>query len=372
MREEVEIEVEIGKRKITTRKAVGLGCLIAVMVPAGLLAWGISSYFSASQPAWSLAWSQDGKLLAAGYGGFGDCCGIPGPPQDYVVRIWDIEQPDRPVELLTQHTSRVLGLAFSPNSRHLASGDEWGTTLLWDLNNLEARPVVMDDDKYPDTGSQELAFSPDGQWLVGGGGSYDEVGVWNVADPLEPAVGLIAPGAYISHAGFTPDGKRVVAVSDEGVVSLWDRNAASPQPTMLPKGGEGVHAIAVSKDGKLLAGAGEEGVVWLWDLGSSSAQEAEPVRLPGKLENRVAALDFNPDGKRLITSASNDYGDGKMLVWDLTDKNKEPESVRGGDGNFTDVEFSPNGEWIAATGYDGKVRIWAAGRLDDNPRIMGK
>jgi WD40 repeat protein len=356
-------------RKMTRRKAIGLGCLIAVLGPVGLFAWGLLSYFTAPQPAWSVAWSPDGKLLAAGYGGYGGGGGIPGPPQDYCVRIWDIDQLGKPKEVLTNHTSRILAVAFSPEGRHLATGDEWGTALLWDLNDLKGRPTVMDDDDYPDTGSQLLAFSPDGRWLVGGGGSFQEVGVWDVADPLAPASGLIEPGAYISLAGFMPDSKRIVAISDEGIVGFWDRTATQAKPNTLPKGGEGVHAIAVSKDGQQVAGIGDEGVVWLWDL---RRPEAEPVSLPGKLEKRPASLDFSPDGKTLVASARDDYGNGKAFFWDLADKGKEPGEVRGAEGHTTDLKFSPDGKWLAASGYEGTVRLWAADQLGDNPTILGR
>ena len=83
------------------------------------------------------------------------------------------------------------------------------------------RPTVLDDDAYPDTGSQHLVFSPDSHWLAGGGGSFQEVGVWDVTDPLASSVGLIAPEAYPSFVGFLPDNKTLVAVSDEGRVGLW-------------------------------------------------------------------------------------------------------------------------------------------------------
>jgi WD40 repeat protein len=357
------------KRPLTTKKAVGIGCLIAVLGPVAFLSWGVLSYFSAPQPAWSVVWSPDGKMLAAGFGGFGDCCGIPGPPQDDTVRIWDIDQPGKPAKILSNHTSRVLAVAFSPEGKYLATGDEWGTTHLWDRSDLSSRPTVMDDDKYPDTGSQQLAFSQDGRWLVGGGGSYEEVGVWDVTDPLAPSLGLIAPGAYLSHAGLMPDNKRVVAISVEGLIGFWDRTAPGTKPTMLPKGGEGVHALAVSKDGEQIAGAGEEGVVWLWDL---RHPEAVPVSLAGKLEKRSTSLDFSPDGTRLAASASDEYGRGKVLLWDLTDKSKEPSNVKGAETYTTDLKFSPDGKWLAASGYEGTVRVWAANRLGDGPRVLGR
>ncbi len=373
------------KQRMTTRKAVGLGCLIAVLGPLLLIGWGIFGYFNAPQPAWSVAWSPDGKQLAAGYGGYGGS-DIPGPPQDDTVRVWDtgnggngdLGNTGKPVEVLTRHTARVMGVAFSPDGRWLASGDEWGKALLWDRQDLKSRPTVLDDDVYPDTGSQHLTFSEDSHWLAGGGGSFQEVGVWDVTDPLASSVGLIAPEAYVSFAGFLPDNKTLVAVSDEGRVGLWDRTAPGAKPTLLPKGGGGqpgvqdvggVSVVAISPDGGQIAGAGDEGTMWLWDV---KHPDASPVSLSGKLQGSARSIDYSPDGKHLVASASDEYGKGKTLMWDLADKIKEPGEVRGAESNTTDLKFSPDGKWLAASGYEGTVRVWQADQLGANPKILGR
>jgi len=365
------------KPRMTTRQAVGLGCVIAVLGPILLLAWGLFSYFTAPQPAWTVAWSPDGKRLAIGFGGYG-VSDIPGPPQDDTVRIWDIDRFGKPQEMLTRHTARVLGVAFSPDGKYLATGDEWGKALLWDTHDLKSRPTVMNDAVYPDTGSQQLAFSPDSHWLVGGGGSFHEVGVWDVTDPLTSSLGLIAPGAYIAQAGFLPGSKMLVAISDEGRVGLWDRTAPGAKPRLLPKGGGGkagvqdtgaVQAVAVSKTGEQIAGAGEEGRVWLWDLRHA---DAPPVLLAGQLEERVRSLDFSPDGTRLVACARNESGRGKTLVWNLADQGHEPAAVSGSAADTTDLKFSPDGRWLAASGYDGSVRVWSADDLSANPRALDR
>ena len=41
-----------------------------------------------------------------------------------------------------------------------ASGTSLGKALLWDRQDLNGRPTVLDDDAYPDTGSQHLVSAP--------------------------------------------------------------------------------------------------------------------------------------------------------------------------------------------------------------------
>ena len=68
-------------------------------------------------------------------------------------------------------------------------------------------------------------------------------------------------------------------------------------------------------------------------------------------------------------SGSDEYGSGKTLVWDLTDKSKEPVELRGAESNTTDLQFSPDGKWLAASGYDGSVRMWSADDLGASPKV---
>src|SRR5207248_6746900 len=97
---------EIGSKRrgrTATRRAIGLGCALAVLIPAALIAWAVFSYYTALQPAWSVAWSADGKLLAAGFGGtpcISDLCLLPDPDLDQSLRIWQTDHLDQPPTVL--------------------------------------------------------------------------------------------------------------------------------------------------------------------------------------------------------------------------------------------------------------------------------
>jgi WD40 repeat protein len=82
-------------------------------------------FFRRFEPT-ALAFSPDGRLLASGE-----------QWPDPVVRVWDA-QARNPLRTYLGHRGRVTCLAFSPDGKRLASGSVDTTTLVWDTNRIGA------------------------------------------------------------------------------------------------------------------------------------------------------------------------------------------------------------------------------------------
>lgn len=75
-------------------------------------------------------------------------------------------QDGRPVGTLHGHPGRVAALAFSPDGRLLASGSEQHRIFLWDVTTGRRLHALAGHTSR----IRSLAFSPDGRWLASGGG----------------------------------------------------------------------------------------------------------------------------------------------------------------------------------------------------------
>jgi WD40 repeat protein len=162
---------------------------------------------------WRVAVSPDGKKLLTGTGGplVGarakmDVVKI----KDNAVRLWDLESGDL-LHKMKGHTHAVLALDFHPTLPLAASGGIGKVLILWDLNTAEEICRVQHGGWVA-----SLAFSPDGENLITGGGAFKRDLNWvKVRDErirqfrVVPAASGTKPkllGAKADEEGDEPEG----------------------------------------------------------------------------------------------------------------------------------------------------------------------
>jgi WD40 repeat protein len=142
----------------------------------------------------TVAVSPNGRLIAS-----------PGPVEtEHTVKIWEA-QTGAVLKTLKGHVGYVWKVAFSPDSRYLASGSWDSTVKVWNLKALDsADPVTL----RGHTGFiYSLAFSPDGRRLASASGyaNQGEVKVWDATLWQRPgergALACISPLIDCRHQG---------------------------------------------------------------------------------------------------------------------------------------------------------------------------
>jgi WD40 repeat protein len=106
-----------------------------------------------------------------------------------------------------------------------------------------------------------LAFSPDGAYLAGVYGPH--LRVWDVKTATEVAVRTVGK-KHFKDVLFMPDGRKIVAVNNDGTVRIWAAPGWDEVPGFEWKIGK-LGALALSPDGLCIAAGSSTGKVVIWD-----------------------------------------------------------------------------------------------------------
>jgi len=233
----------------------------------------------------------------------------------------------------------AVGAAFSPDGTALAAAV--GKTVR--LYSLPDGKLIAEADGQ---GSQvrEVAFSPDGK-LLAFGNDGGLVQVWDVS-ARKPIHALKAATGYVLSLDFSPDGLMLAEACADGFVHFW--NTATGALIRSLHIGSPVGDLGFSPDGTLLAAASDDNRIRLWHPISGDL-----VRTLEGHGDYVNGVSFSPDGL-LLASGSHDRNVG---IWDV----KTGASIKmlaGHQDAVLRVAFSPNGRSLASISWDGTIRLW--------------
>jgi WD40 repeat protein/serine/threonine protein kinase len=304
---------------------------------SGVSSAGVSLFVSA-------AFSPQGDLLAAGYGG----------ADSHSVLVWDVATR-KVKQTLRPDLGQVTHVCFSADGKNLACAGLDGVAL-FDTVDFQRRLFVRGD--FPIT----VAFSPDSRLLAIPATQFGVVRLWNIITNREVAV-LSHPEAG-RFGSFSAEGKRLVSGGHKSV-RIWSLLGAGEKLTLSGHTG-GVPGLAFSPDGKLLASAGKDHSVRLWNPVTGKL-----VRELGGFRGPAQSVTFSADGRFLTTTEWT----GGVKVWEVQSGHElatVPATL--GPGHFN-AGFSPDGKFFMVCGTAG-VRIWsvvhAGPGANGRPRLVLK
>jgi len=266
-----------------------------------------------------LVLSPDGKTLAIRSGN--------------QVEVWDVNTGKIRMKL-TGHKGLVTSLAFSPDSKLLASGSgsDEQMIFLWKVDDGSLAGSL------PGYTALNLAYTPDGDHLIIEGGNA--VRIWRfsenrVLDPLQGVEGNVVLSPDGEFLAFASCNEKVSGTCISKLVSLYRLSEGTVAYSLTPMTGQ-VQSIEFSNDGSMVAAASRNGInIWRVIDGTT----VQNMHILNSVIN-VQELSFSPDGKLIVSSSE----DNTLRVWQIADgKMVYERSIR----DVTKIAFSPDGTLIA-------------------------
>ena len=241
----------------------------------------------------SVDFSLDGKIVVAG--------------SNLTAQIFDVDSGRRLHELRGHTgdkwstTTRVNSASFSPDGRRVVTTGTDRTARIWDTNSgkelqrLEGHSFCL------------ATFSPDGRKII----TVDDAGAARTWDANSGRALLLikhTDSSYYYTASFSPDGSKIVTAgrnvtettaegyvrSSEGIIQIWDSNSGSELHRLEGLKGT-VHSVAFSPDGRRIVAGSDDKIARIWNL----------QQLPSVMDvNKVAEVQSNAEQTRPQSNAT--------------------------------------------------------------------
>ncbi|BCQ29990.1 TIR domain-containing protein (plasmid) [Caballeronia sp. NK8] len=219
-------------------------------------------------------------------------------------RVWDADT-GKPLSEPMMLDSLVSPASLSPDGKRVVTVPEDNPARIWDTDTGKplGEPITHDGEWV-----RSANFSPDSKRVVTAAGNKTAL-VWDADTGKRIGLPLTHDGAVYS-ASFSPDGNRIVTISDKTAL-VWDADTGKPLGEPMTPGGK-LYSARFSPDGKRIVTASEDKTARVWD-----ADTGKPLGEPMTPGGKVYSARFSPDGKRVVTEFE-DYS--KRLwyaVWDV-------------------------------------------------------
>ena len=298
----------------------------------------ISTISGKGNPLISLAVSKDGKWLATG-------------DNDGHLKLWNLVTGNH-MQLLSRGFEPTV--AFSPDSRYLASGDR-STISIWETTTGAMSHTFSGHPGY----ITSLTFSHDGRWLAAGFGGSEVMlsSLWDLHSWTE--VSTMPQSAGVTAVAFNFDDSLLASASSHDI-KLWAVPSGSSAGTV-----EGCLAVAFSPDKQLLASGnarcpefsaifGSEWIAaYVRDNTLVISDAAGEARRVSTRMYSVASLSFSADGKLLAMT-----GSGAPFIEVIDARTGREIAVLSDHSDWVSgADFQSQNHLISAS-WDGSIRVW--------------
>jgi len=278
----------------------------------------------------------------------------------------------KPRLTLEGHNGAVFDLAFSPDSRLLATASGDRTVKLWET----ATGRRLDTFGEPLKEVYTVAFSPDGR-AVAGAGVDNRIRVWRLSESAREGTNQLVVSRF-AHQGaiiklvWSSDGRALASSAEDRTVKLWDATQVAAGILMerhvLPPQSDWAPALAFSPDGKRLAVGRMDGTHTIYEVATAKVVPPPKPELSGAPRPRgiqqgtPTKVKLAGKNLRQLTAVQTNH---PQLTGRITETSEKADSVT---LEVTAAQSVPRGVYeLAVTGEggtSGPVKLY----VDDTPQ----
>ncbi|MCC7374803.1 MAG: protein kinase [Verrucomicrobiales bacterium] len=277
-----------------------------------------------------LAFSPDSQTLAAG-----DRAGT--------LRCWDVASGDL-ARSQRVHGTALHAVVYLNEGSVLATTGADRSICLWDAATGRKLSTLLGHSGAINA----LCVQPAGDLLYSGS-SDSTIKIWSLQEQdlshSGPFFEFTGHGFWVYGLHFLPDHRRLL--SHVNGAWIWDASTGTERGR-LANSDQLILDAAVSPDGKKVVTASEDGVLRLWDVDTRSLL----IQFKGS-ETKTRIVRFHPDSRRIL--AGDDAG-GLKLLW-CTDGSIAFEFQRQ-EGSVREGAFSIQGDLLLTSADGGSVKLW--------------
>lgn len=275
--------------------------------------------------------------------------------------------------IVGRHDGSVLGLAFSPDGRWLATAGRDSTVAIWDIPTRE----LVHRFEHPNQ-VNAVAFSPDGRWLATAGDDH-QARIWNVRTGR--CLHLLSHANSVQSVAFDPTQQWLASGSTDATAKVWDSSSGRCLVTFSHS--DAVHGVVFGPAATVLTTACQDGNAATWDLATgeclrrlahSSTALTPVLDVYGDVFRKITAFQqglfgghhrvdriygvaISPDG-RLLATASSAHN---VTIWDLVTNGRRGEHRHG--GKVLATAFSPDASLLVTAGADQTAMLWEVAEM---------
>ncbi|MBE8994570.1 serine/threonine-protein kinase [Microcystis aeruginosa] len=277
----------------------------------------------------SVAYSPDSRYLASG-------------GSDNTIKIWEVAT-GKELRTLTGHSRGVESVVYSPDGRYLASGSSDDTIKIWEVaTGKELRTLTGH------SGSVwSVVYSPDGRYLASG--SWDDT-IWEVATGKQLRT-LTGHSDSVWSVVYSPDGRYLASGNGDKTIKIWEVATGKELRTLTGHSGS-VWSVVYSPDGRYLASGNGDKTIKIWEV--ATGKELRTLTGHSEVVNSVV---YSPDGRYLASGSV----DKSIKIWEVA-TGKQLRTLTGHSYRVYSVAYSPDGRYLASGSGDKTIKIWRVGQ----------